>query len=75
MTPEPIHKILLSSKYGRFGDTMDKQKSLNKVEQTVAELNKLIPIAADSDKADELGRHCLNLMALLIQIRAEIRKA
>lgn len=52
---------------------MDKQKTLNKVEQLVNKLdNELIPLAVDYQ---ELAKTILELKGLAIQIRAEIRKA
>ena len=51
---------------------MDKQKTLNKVEQLVSKLQAL---GAQLKETDQDDKFCVEAYNLAIQIRAEIRKA
>lgn len=55
---------------------MDKQATLNKVEQLINLIDqKIIPLTSESDKAEELSRDVLLLKGYALQIRQQIRKA
>jgi hypothetical protein len=54
---------------------MDKQVTLNKIEQLIKDIDALIPILANSNADEKAANFILSAKGAAIQIRQQIRKA